>query len=200
MSCSTINPMISLQQCSKLPFKINSWKKMPHCRWWTACYSITVYVSSPFLELIGTTTSSLEALATIEEGNVNLVYGYSNADLTGLQLSKLCWNQYYFTTAHPQFVRCKGSWCDWLLAKPFEFERFYEAVLVKIVVNLKQKQLKRVLYMFSDWKIFWKVYVKDICYIEGLKNYVAIHLNDKQIITNNTFKEYWGFFTSFWIY
>jgi hypothetical protein len=32
-------------------------------------------------------------------------YGYSNADLTGLQLSKIVkGNQYYFTTAYPQFA------------------------------------------------------------------------------------------------
>ncbi len=35
---------------------------------------------------------------------------------------------------------------------------------------------------------FEKVYIKDIQYIEGLKNYVAIHLVDRQIITYNTLK------------
>ena len=35
---------------------------------------------------------------------------------------------------------------------------------------------------------FEKIYVKDILYIEALKNYVAIHLIEKQIIINNTLK------------
>ena len=49
------------------------------------------YVSKvPFLELIGTTTSSLEALAAIEEENVDLVFmDIQMPDLTGLQLSKI---------------------------------------------------------------------------------------------------------------
>jgi two-component SAPR family response regulator len=86
------------------------------------------YVSKvPFLELIGTTTSSLEALATIEEGNVDLVLWIQMPDLTGLQLSKNCkrQNQYYFTTAHPQFAlqSYEVDAIDYLL-KPFEFERF----------------------------------------------------------------------------
>jgi hypothetical protein len=57
-------------------------------------------------------------------------------------------------------------------------------------VNLKQKQFKEIddyIFVETDGKIISKSLCKDICYIEGLKNYVAIHLNDK--ITNNT-KEY----------
>jgi DNA-binding LytR/AlgR family response regulator len=157
------------------------------------------YVSKvPFLELIGTTTSSLEALATIEEGNVNLVFmDIQMPDLTGLQLSKIVKGKtnIIFTTAYPQFAlqSYEVDAIDYLL-KPFEFERFYEAVLKvknssEPEVKIIQKEVDEFIFIKTDGKNnFEKVYVKDICYIEGLKNYVAIHLNDKQIITNNTLK------------
>jgi DNA-binding LytR/AlgR family response regulator len=157
------------------------------------------YVSKvPFLELIATTTNSLEALSKIEEGNIDLVFmDIQMPDLTGLQLSKIVKGKtnIIFTTAYPQFAlqSYEVDAVDYLL-KPFEFERFYEAVLkvknspapeAKII----QKEADEFIFIKTDGKNnFEKVYVKDICYIEGLKNYVAIHLQDKQIITNNTLK------------
>jgi DNA-binding LytR/AlgR family response regulator len=157
------------------------------------------YVSKvPFLELIATTTSSLEALSKIEEGSIDLVFmDFQMPDLTGLQLSKIVKGKtnIIFTTAYPQFAlqSYEVDAIDYLL-KPFEFERFYEAVLK--VKNTFQAEVKEVpkevndfIFIKTDGKNnFEKVYVNDICYIEGLKNYVAIHLKDKQVITNNTLK------------
>ena len=157
------------------------------------------YVSKvPFLDLKASTTSSLEALSKIEEGDIDLVFmDVQMPDLTGLQLSKIVKGKtnIIFTTAYPQFAlqSYEVDAVDYLL-KPFEFERFYEAVLK--VKNSFQSEIKEVLkeadefiFIKTDGKNnFEKVYIKDICYIEGLKNYVAIHLNNKQIITNNTLK------------
>ena len=161
------------------------------------------YVSKvPFLELIGTTTSSLEALSKIEEGNIDLVFmDIQMPDLTGLQLSKIVKGKtnIIFTTAYPQFAlqSYEVDAVDYLL-KPFEFERFYEAVLkVKNIVQTEVKEVRKeiskeasdFIFIKTDGKNnFEKVYVSDICFIEGLKNYVAIHLRDKQVITNNTLK------------
>lgn len=161
------------------------------------------YVSKvPFLELFFTTTSALEALSKIEEGSIDLVFmDIQMPDLTGLQLSKIVKGKtnIIFTTAYPQFAlqSYEVDAVDYLL-KPFEFERFYEAVLkvknsfqteVKEIQQVISKESNEFLFIKTDGKNnFEKVYVNDICYIEGLKNYVAIHLKDKQIITNNTLK------------
>ncbi|WP_367756782.1 LytR/AlgR family response regulator transcription factor [Flavobacterium sp. WC2430] len=157
------------------------------------------YVSKvPFLNLIATTTSSIEALSKIEQQNIDLVFmDIQMPDLTGLQLSKIVKGKtnIIFTTAYPQFAlqSYEVDAIDYLL-KPFEFERFYEAVL-KVKNNFRSevkevlKEIDEFIFIKTDGKNnFEKVYVKDICYIEGLKNYVAIHLKDKQIITNNTLK------------
>lgn len=157
------------------------------------------YVSKvPFLNLIATTTSSIEALSKIEQQNIDLVFmDIQMPDLTGLQLSKIVKGKtnIIFTTAYPQFAlqSYEVDAIDYLL-KPFEFERFYEAVLkVKSSFHSEVKELQKevddFIFIKTDGKnSFEKVYVKDICYIEGLKNYVAIHLKNKQIITNNTLK------------
>ena len=165
------------------------------------------YVSKvPFLELINSTTSSIEALSIIEQGSVDLVFlDIQMPELTGLQLSKIVKGKTntIFTTAYPQFAlqSYEVDAVDYLL-KPFEFERFYEAVLkvkntFKPVEKEVEKEADSFLFIKTDGKNnFEKVYVNDICYIEGLKNYVAIHLVNKQIITNNTLKSIEDFLPS----
>lgn len=160
---------------------------------------IEKYVSRvPFLELVSTTTSALTALSVIEAGGIDLVFmDIQMPDITGLQLSKIVKGKtnVIFTTAYPQFAleSYNVQAVDYLL-KPFEFERFYEAVLKvksnpKVEVKEIVKQVDDFIFVKTDGKNnFEKVQIDEICYIEGLKNYVAIHLKDKQIITNNTLK------------
>lgn len=149
-----------------------------------------------FLDLVATTTNSLEALTLIENNTVDLVFlDIQMPNLTGIQLSKIIKGKVkiIFTTAYPQFAleSYDLNAVDYLL-KPFEFERFYEAVL-KVKSDEKTIVEKAVIneYIFiktGNKNSFEKVYISDICYVESLKNYVAIHLKDKQIITYNTLK------------
>lgn len=154
----------------------------------------------PFLELVDTSTSSLTALSLIEDNAIDLVFlDIQMPELSGLQLSKIIKGKtkIIFTTAYSQFAldSYDVNAVDYLL-KPFEFERFYEAVLkVKNTNTIQEPALEiakttsEYLFVKTDGKNnFEKVYVKDILYIQGLKNYVAIHLTDNQIITNNTLK------------
>lgn len=152
----------------------------------------------PFLELVSSTTNALTALSVIEAGGIDLVFmDIQMPDLTGLQLSKLVKGKtkIIFTTAYPQFAiqSYEVDAVDYLL-KPFEFERFYEAVLkvknsFKAEVKEVSKEVDDFIFIKTDGKNnFEKVDINEICYIEGLKNYVAIHLKDRQVITNNTLK------------
>ena len=150
----------------------------------------------PFLECTATTTRPLEALAIIDRDTIDLVFlDIQMPELTGIQLSKLInisTTKIIFTTAYPQFAIESYSLnaVDYLL-KPFEFERFYTAVLKvkgkETTTNVSQTDA--FIFIKTDGKNnFEKVYIKDILYIEGLKNYVAIHLFNKQIITYNTLR------------
>lgn len=149
-----------------------------------------------FLELVATTTNSLEALQILEKGEIDLVFlDIQMPNLTGIQLSKIINDntKVIFTTAYPQFAleSYNLNAVDYLL-KPFEFERFYKAVSK---VNILKKEIKistnreEFLFVKTGGKNnFEKINISDILYIEGLKNYVAIHIKDKQIIIYNTLK------------
>ncbi|MGH1386362.1 LytR/AlgR family response regulator transcription factor [Kordia sp.] len=149
-----------------------------------------------FLELVTSTTKPLQALQILEKEQIDLVFlDIQMPELSGIQLSKIINNKtkIIFTTAYPQFALESYDLAavDYLL-KPFEFERFYKAVL-KLNEPVKTVEPSTItddfLFVKTDGKNnFEKIYIKDIQYIEGLKNYVAIHLVNKQIITYNTLK------------
>lgn len=149
-----------------------------------------------FLELAGTTTQALEVLRMTEEMDLHLIFlDIQMPDLTGIQLSKILKGniKIIFTTAYSKFALESYALnaLDYLL-KPFEFERFYEAVLKVKNTSTKisdSNPIEDYLFVKTDGKNnFEKIYLKDVLYIESLKNYVAIHLKDKQIISYNTLK------------
>ncbi len=150
----------------------------------------------PFLEATATASSAFEALKLLEKSTIDVIFlDIQMPDLSGIQLSKIIKGQVkiIFTTAYPQFAieSYDLNAVDYLL-KPFEFERFYEAALKLKALNkqtVKSTSDTPYLFIKTDGKNnFEKVYVDDIYFVEGLKNYVAIHLANKQIITYNTLK------------
>lgn len=148
----------------------------------------------PTLELVYSTTKSLEALAYLESNPCDLVFlDIQMPLLTGIQLSKILRSEVkvIFTTAYPEFAveSYKLNAVDYLL-KPFEFERFYEAVSkVQVSQSIEPDQLRDYVFVKTDNKnSFEKVKIDDIKYIESLKNYVAIHLEDRRVITYSTLK------------
>ena len=150
----------------------------------------------PFLNLVKSTTSSLEALNIISSQDIDLVFlDIQMPELTGIQLSKIIKEKtkIIFTTAYAQFAieSYELNAIDYLL-KPIEFGRFYESVMKvntvagKVMVENPQEEY---IFIKTDGKNnFEKVMINEICYVEGLRNYVAIHLKERVIITYNTLK------------
>ncbi|MGY0426639.1 MAG: LytR/AlgR family response regulator transcription factor [Polaribacter sp.] len=149
-----------------------------------------------FLELKGTYTNPLEALQDTEKENIDLVFlDIQMPEITGIQLSKII-NQktkIIFTTSYSQFAleSYSVSAVDYLL-KPIAFNKFYKAILK---VNQKETVVEKIskkddfLFFKTDGKNkFSKVFINDILYVEGLKNYISIYLKDKRIITYSTLK------------
>ena len=159
---------------------------------------LTSYINKvPFLELVHSTTDSIDALKIIEQESLDVIFlDIQMPNITGIQLSKIIKGKIniIFTTAYPQFAieSYELNAVDYLL-KPIEFERFYSAIL-----KIKQEEKKESKEYSSDYMFiktdgknnFEKVYIKDIIYVESLKNYVSVHLIDKEIITYSTLKHF----------
>ena len=96
------------------------------------------YVSKvPFLELIATTTSSLEALSKIEEGNIDLVFmDIQMPEMDGYQATKLiqeraisCVPKIIALTANATEEdrrKCIAAGMQDFISKPFQLERLVE--------------------------------------------------------------------------
>jgi DNA-binding LytR/AlgR family response regulator len=100
-----------------------------------------------------------------------------------------------FTTAYPDFAleSYNVSAMDYLL-KPIEFERFYKSVK-KILPSDKKEPIRSIeddfIFLKTEGKNkFTKVMLSEVQFFQGLKNYVALQLEDKQIITYSTLKHF----------
>ncbi|QHL86543.1 response regulator [Nibribacter ruber] len=156
----------------------------------------------PFLSLIKTCSSALEAMTVLQEQPVDLLFlDIEMPDLTGIQFLQLLSHKpaVIFTTAYPQYALDGFSLdaVDYLL-KPIPFDRFLKAVnKVHERAQLVQQKTAPVpmsgsltavtenedfIFVKADYKTV-RVNLKDILWIEGLKDYVIIHIPTRKIIT-----------------
>jgi two-component system LytT family response regulator len=163
----------------------------------------------PTLELVGTTTNPLEALQWVQEGRADLVFlDIQMPELTGLQFLKICGNRckVVLTTAYPEYALegYEHDVVDYLL-KPIAFDRFLRAVqkaqaLVPAATPAPPPApvLSTPLVTASPDYLFVKgesknKYLKlnyaDILYIQGLKNYVSIHVGGQRVVTYQTLRD-----------
>ncbi len=103
-----------------------------------------------------------------------------------------------FSTAYPQYAleSYELDAIDYLV-KPIRIERFLKAVnkaenYLKLLQQESNKnQVENIeddfVFIKADRK-FFKIYFKDILYIEGLKDYVIIYTADNKIITSMNVK------------
>jgi two-component system LytT family response regulator len=161
----------------------------------------------PTLELVGTTTNPLEALQWVQEGRADLVFlDIQMPELTGLQFLKICGNRckVVLTTAYPEYALegYEHDVVDYLL-KPIAFDRFLRAVqkaqaLVPAAAPAPPPAPSTPLVTASPDYLFVKgesknKYLKlnyaDILYIQGLKNYVSIHVGGQRVVTYQTLRD-----------
>ncbi len=162
----------------------------------------------PVLEVAGLCKNPLEALGILQQQPVELIYlDIQMPELTGTEFLKTLPQtpKVIFTTAYPDYA-LEGytlNAIDYLL-KPFSFERFIQATnkaigLVQLEraaslnsnavpqANTVNKQSNPYITLKADHKMH-KVWLKDILYIEGMKEYVAFHLPNQRIIVLESLK------------
>jgi len=165
----------------------------------------------PFLTLAGSTTDPIEGLTWVQQGRADLVFlDIQMPRLTGLQFLKLAGHKVrvVLTTAYPEYALdgYENDVVDYLL-KPIAFERFLKAahkafgLLVPAspaalvgapVPGLAPPIPAAAGYLFVKGNTknkYLRVSYADILYVEGLNNYVLLHLPHERMATYQTLRE-----------
>lgn len=154
------------------------------------------------LQLVATCRNGVEVFNTLKLHTVDLLFlDIQMPSLTGVELLRSLQHppRVIFTTAFREFA-LEGyelNVLDYLL-KPVSFERFlkaidkYEQLTGAVAVRTAPLPVQpdiagAFIYVKADKKMV-KVLLKDICYIEGKKDYVKIRTVDKEIITYQTLR------------
>jgi len=146
-----------------------------------------------FLKLAGTSTSPLDALQLLNSNPVDLLFlDIQMPDISGIDFIKAVNGKSHIilTTAYSEFAM-QGfdlEVIDYLL-KPIPFPRFLKAVQRVVNITTSRQGAAQASENIEDDYIFvkteskgkmLKINLKDIEYIEGMKNYVAIHHNGQK--------------------
>ena len=152
--------------------------------------------SIPSLELLGSFSNALAANDFLRKQKVDLMFLDINMpELSGLDFLKTLKDAplVIFSTAYPQYAldSYELDAIDYLV-KPIRMERLLKAVnKAEMHLRLLQQEadnnkIERIeedyVFIKADRK-FFKIYFKEILYIEGLKDYVIIYTTDNKIIT-----------------
>jgi two-component system LytT family response regulator len=171
-----------------------------------ALHILEDYISKmPFLKLVKVTTNPIEALQLVQEGNIDLVFlDVQMPELTGIQFLRIANGKakVILTTAYPQYA-LEGYELDVIdyLLKPIAFDRFFKSVQkaqsiiqpsikqeVKVEAVPQSDFLSDFIFVKTEHKI-QKVYLNDILFIEGLKDYISIFTPAERVITLQNMKK-----------
>ncbi|WP_304065163.1 LytR/AlgR family response regulator transcription factor [Pedobacter glucosidilyticus] len=159
----------------------------------------------PFLTLVKSYQNPIEALMAVQNGEADLVFlDVQMPELTGIQFLKIANGKckVILTTAYQEYA-LEGyelNVVDYLL-KPVAFERFYQAaqkaqqLLCNVAAPLPVETtssaptpINNFIFVKTEHKI-QKIYLNDILFIEGLKDYISIYTKTERIITLQSMKK-----------
>ncbi len=159
----------------------------------------------PFLKLDKTFTNPIEALTYIHENRIDLIFTeVEMPHLTGVEFVKCLQSRsmVVFTSISDKYALAGYDLeiTDYLL-KPFVFDRFFRAVnkaynfnriqkrSVEKSQSLPEKETQSDFIMVKTGYNTININLNDILYVEGLKDYIKIHLTGKTILTLNSLKK-----------
>jgi len=149
----------------------------------------------PSLNLVDACASPIAALEVLRNKPVDLLFlDIQMPELTGLSLLKVLQKRplVILTTAYSEYA-LQGYELDVVdyLLKPITFERFLRA-LDKVTQRLDGKKspvdkpaapVEQPFVFVKDGTKLVKVVFDDILYVEGLKDYVTIHMKNQKIVS-----------------
>ncbi|MCE7995294.1 MAG: response regulator transcription factor [Roseivirga sp.] len=140
-----------------------------------------------WLDLVASLESGLEAIEFVEQNAIDLVFlDIQMPDLSGIKTAELLNNRcdIIFTTAYNQYA-IEGFELearDYLL-KPISFDRFLKSVQRLKRQSSEPNQLSSdYIFVKTEYKIK-KIRFDEICYVEGMKDYLRIVTIDEKVMT-----------------
>ncbi|MBO6024680.1 MAG: response regulator transcription factor [Bacteroidales bacterium] len=147
------------------------------------------------LQIVAVCSNAFEAMNALKNNQVDIMFlDIQMPDLTGLELVKSMEHKpaIIFTTAYSEYAvdAFNLSVVDYLL-KPFDFQRFFQAVSKAIgvdqpVVSTEDKPRDTIsrsndfITVKADYKLY-KINYDDLLYIEGQHEYVTFHTTQRRI-------------------
>jgi two-component system, LytTR family, response regulator len=144
----------------------------------------------PELQLVQTFEDAISGAEFMKQNPVDLLFVDINMpDISGLDLVRSLQVKplIVFTTAYKNyaFEGFELEALDYLL-KPIEFERFAKAVQKALDLfkyrKKNQTNTEESFFVYSEYQAI-QIIPSEICYIESLKNYLKIHLDNKDVVT-----------------
>ncbi|MGY0034962.1 LytR/AlgR family response regulator transcription factor [Pedobacter sp. NJ-S-72] len=160
--------------------------------------TIEDYISKiPNLELIASCKHVFDALEHMQNDSVDLLFSDIHMpEVNGIDFIRSLQNPPYviFISAYPNYA-VDGFDLDALdyIVKPFPFERFLRAInkASKIIYQkgkVSDAPKNQHLFFVKDGHKLHRVMFDEICYVEGMKDYVKLVLKDRTIVTHLTMK------------
>jgi DNA-binding LytR/AlgR family response regulator len=159
---------------------------------------LTEYVRKiPYLELVEVCANALAAMEVLRRQPVDLLFlDIQMPEITGLTLLKVLQQKplVVLTTAYSEYAleSYELDVVDYLL-KPISFDRFIRSVekasRLKTAAApppptpIPAKEAPQSFIFVKDGTKLVKIRLADILYVEGLKDYVAIHTRQQKIVT-----------------
>ena len=155
----------------------------------------------PYLQLVATCSNAMEAIKVLQEQTVDLIFlDIQMPGLTGLQFIQSLNERpmIILITAYEKFA-LEGFNYDVVdyLVKPVSLNRFVKACnkaweLYQLKVKSKEPAAGKspdYIFVNADYSLL-KVVIDDIMWVEGLKDYIKIHIRNssKPVITRMTMK------------
>lgn len=168
---------------------------------------------TPFLNLVGRYASAVEALRAVHTQKIDVIFlDIQMPDLNGIELARVLDRggnekpRIIFTTAYNQFALegYKVDALDYLL-KPFNYEEFFRAAQKALnyyeLINKSNNPAPvaaaaesehaddNYLFLKVEYQLV-RIALDDIMYIEGLKDYVKVHLKgvEKAVLSLTSLK------------
>lgn len=152
---------------------------------------LTSYIEkTPYIKLEASFSSAIQAIDRIMQGDIDFVLcDIQMPNLNGLEFSHLVQGKTHiiFTTAFDCYAveSYKVSAVDYLL-KPFSYQQFLQATqkVLRLIEMGRPKEIQndldetQFIFVKSEYKLR-QIFLNKILYIEGLKDYVKIYVEDE---------------------